>query len=314
MWDSTSLFTKFLNKTKNYFKNFKLLSWVTMMKKIALITGANSGIGLATAMDLARTGVTVCLACRNMAKAEAARTRILEIVPTATVELYSLDLASLDSIHRMVDAFKQKHKCLDVLINNAGTAPLKQQFTQDGFELQFGVNYLGPFLLTHLLLPLLEAAVPANGEARIVHVASIAHMLGQLQEQSFRGEVPYRPLGAYAQSKLCNLMFNFALARRLPQGVTTQAFHPGGVDSEIWRDLPRVVYMLLRLFLISPERAGIMAVDLAVGSAHKGETGGYYSVQWPRPVSRTARSIEKQDWLYNKSCALVGIDGIKTYS
>lgn len=311
MMDSTSLFTKFLNKTKNYFKNFKLLSWVTMMKKIALITGANSGIGLATALDLVRTGVTVCLACRNMSKAEAARQQILQAVPTATVELYQLDLASFESIHQMVAAFKQNHKCLDVLINNAGIAPLNQQFTQDGFELQFGVNYLGAFLLTHLLLPLLEAAVPVSGEARIIHVASIAHMLGQLNEASFCGKTPYSPTSAYAQSKLCNLMFNFALARRLPKGVTTQAFHPGGVDSEIWRDLPRLVYLLLRLFLISPERAGIMAVDLAVGSAHKGETGGYYSVQWPRPISRIARDIQKQDWLYDKSCELAGIDGIK---
>lgn len=310
MWDSTSLFTKFLNKTKNYFKNFKLLSWVTMMKKIALITGANSGIGLATALDLARTGVTVCLACRNMAKAEEARQQILQAVPTATVELYQLDLASFDSIHAMVDAFKQNHKCLDVLINNAGTVALKQQFTQDGFEMQFGVNYLGPFLLTHLLLPLLEAAVPVSGEARIIHVASIAHMLGQLNQASFRGETPYSSVGAYAQSKLGNLMFNFALARRLPKGVTTQAFHPGGVDSEIWRDLPRLVYLLLRLFLISPERAGIMAVDLAVGSAHKGETGGYYSVQWPRPISRIARDLNKQNWLYDKSCELAGITGL----
>lgn len=310
MMDSTSLFTKFLNKTKNYFKNFKLLSWVAMMKKIALITGANSGIGLATALDLARTGVTVCLACRNMTKAEAARQQILQVVPTATVELYQLDLSSFESIRNMVECYKKNHQCLDVLINNAGTAPLKQHLTEDGFELQFGVNYLGPFLLTHLLLPLLEAAVPVSGEARIVHVASIAHILGQLDESTFCGKTPYRPASAYAQSKLCNLMFNFALARRLPKGVTTQAFHPGGVDSDIWRDLPRLVYLLLRLFLISPERAGIMAVDLAVGSAHKGETGGYYSVQWPRPVSRTARDVEKQDWLYQKSCELAGIAGL----
>lgn len=278
-----------------------------MMKKIALITGANSGIGLATAVDLARTGVTVCLACRNRAKAELARQHILQFVPTATVEVYQLDLASFESIHQMVEAFRQKHQCLNVLINNAGTAPLKQQFTQNGFELQFGVNFLGPFLLTHLLLPFLQAAVPVSGEARIVHVASIAHMLGKLNEASFQGKIAYSAAAAYAQSKLCNLMFNFALARRLPQGVTTQAFHPGAVDSAIWRDLPRLVYQLLRLLLITPERAGIMAVDLALGSAHKGQSGGYYSVQWPCPVSRTARDIAKQDWLYQKSCELTSI-------
>lgn len=278
-----------------------------MMKKIALITGATSGIGLATALDLARTGVTVCLACRNMAKAEVARQQILQAVPTATVEIYYLDLASFESIAQLVEAFKQKHKCLDILINNAGTVPLKPQLTENGFELQFGVNYLGPFLLTHLLLPVLEAAVPFSGEARIIHVASIAHMLGTLDEASFLGKTPYAATRAYAQSKLCNLMFNFALSRRLPKGVTTQAFHPGGVDSEIWRELPRFIYALLRLFLISPERAGIMAVDLAVGSAHKGASGGYYSVQWPCPVSRLARDTQKQDWLYAKSCELANI-------
>lgn len=277
------------------------------MKKLALITGGNSGIGLAMARQLAMRGVAVCLACRNQDKAAAARDLILQLAPGAQVELHVLDLASFASIRRFAEQFAAQHAQLDVLINNAGAAPLTRQFTAEGFELQFGANYLGHFLLTHLLLPQLQATAGARGEARIVHVASIAHMLGRLDERSFRGQTRYRPGAAYAQSKLANLMFSNALARRLPPGITSQAFHPGGVDSAIWRDFPKPVYLALKPFLISPERAGALGADLAVSPEHAGRNGGYYSVQWPRPVSRTARDAERQDWLYQKSCELTGV-------
>lgn len=278
------------------------------MHKIAVITGGNSGIGLATAQELAARGTRVCLACRNQDKGAQARDLILARTPGAEVELYSLDLASFASIRAFAQAFAGQHPHLDVLINNAGAAPLSQQFTQEGFELQFGANYLGHFLLTHLLLPRLAAAVQVKGEARVVHVASIAHMFGQIRPDTFRGMKRYRPGAAYAQSKLANLMFSNALARRLPTGITSQALHPGGVDSEIWRDLPRLAYLAIKPFLITPERGGHLAAELAVGSAHARENGGYYSAQWPRPISRTARSHAGQDELYRMSCELTGVE------
>jgi NAD(P)-dependent dehydrogenase (short-subunit alcohol dehydrogenase family) len=280
------------------------------MDKIVVVTGGNSGIGLAMAQELAARGARVCLACRNQGKAAEARDRILARTPGAHVELYELDLASFDSIRAFAQRFAADHAHLDVLLNNAGAAPLSQQFTQEGFELQFGGNYLGHFLLTHLLLPRLSAAVQVKGEARVVHVASIAHMLGRIRPDTFRGMKRYSPGAAYAQSKLANLMFSNALARRLPTGVTSQALHPGGVDSEIWRDLPRLAYLAIKPFLITPERAGRLGADLALSAEHARENGGYYSAQWPRPVSRTARSHAAQDELYRLSCELTGVEGL----
>lgn len=280
------------------------------MHKIVVITGGNSGIGLAMAQEIAARGARVCLACRNLDKAAQARDLILARTPGAEVEIHALDLASFESIRAFVRSFAERHAHIDVLINNAGAAPLSQQFTAEGFELQFGANYLGHFLLTHLLLPRLAAAVQLKGEARVVHVASIAHMLGRIRPDSFRGMKRYRPGAAYAQSKLANLMFSNALARRLPAGVTSQAFHPGGVDSEIWRDLPRLAYLALKPFLITPERAGHLGAELALGAAHARENGGYYSAQWPRPLSRTARSHAAQDELYRQSCELTGVDAL----
>src|SRR5690606_3242999 len=127
------------------------------MHKIAVITGGNSGIGLAMAQELAARGTRLCLACRNQDKAAQARDLILARTPGAEVELYALDLASFASVRAFAAALSERHPHIDVLINNAGAAPLSQQFTAEGFELQFGANYLGHFLLTHLLLPRLVA-------------------------------------------------------------------------------------------------------------------------------------------------------------
>ena len=278
------------------------------MTKTVLITGGNSGIGLAMAHELAARGATVCLACRNSAKAAAARDGILARTPGARVELFSLDLASFARIRRFAEAFSERHPRLDALINNAGAVPLTQQFTAEGFELQFGANYLGPFLLTHLLLPSLKVAAAASGDARIVHVSSIMHNLGRIHPDSFRGQPTYRPMTAYAQSKLANLMFSNALARRLGSGLSTQAMHPGGVASSIYRELPTQVYALLKLFLISPERAGAMGADLAIAPAYRNRSGQYHSVQWPRPVSGQARSVAGQEALYGESCQLAGVE------
>lgn len=276
------------------------------MSPLVLITGGNAGIGLATAQQLAQRGARLVLACRNAARAEAARGRIQAAAPGAQVEVLPLDLASLESVRRLAATVAERHPQVDVLINNAGAVPLKPMTTAEGFEWQFGANYLGHVLLTHLLLPSLQAAAGQTGEARIVHVSSIAHNFGRIDPSTFRGGTK-RPLAAYAQSKLGNLMFNFALARRLPASVTTQALHPGGVDSEIYRELPKAVYAVMRLFLISPERAGQLVTSLALDPQWKGRTGDYHSVQWPKPVSRTARDRRQQDELYETSCRLLGL-------
>lgn len=281
------------------------------MRKTVIITGGNSGIGLSMAHELAKQGATVCLACRDQGKAAAARDEILRRTPGAQVELYKLDLSSFTAIHAFVQAFSQRHDRLDALINNAGAVPIKQQFTQDGFELQFGGNYLGPFLLTHLLMPLLQVTADhggrSQGDARIVHLSSIAHNLGRIDLDTAKGRKPYRVLPAYAQSKLGNLMFSNTLARKLPAGITSQAMHPGGVASPIYRELPRWQYAVMRPFLIGPDRPGKLAAELAIGSNRRGENGGYFSIQHPRIVSRLAKDQALQEALYQQSCTWAGV-------
>lgn len=277
------------------------------MPKVVVITGGNSGIGLAIAHEVAKRGAVVCLPCRDQAKGMRARDEILRATPGAQVELYELDLASFAKIRAFAEAFKARHDKLDALINNAGVYCETQQFTADGYEQMFGANYLGPVLLTHLLLPLLQKAATEDGEARIVHMASIGHNVGRIDPATFRGRKPYFALPAYGQSKLGNLMFSNVLSRRLPKGISSQAMHPGGVASPLYRELPGWQYAVLKPFLIGPERPGKLAADLALAPEHRGETGGYYSIQHPKLVSSTAKNVAAQNDLYEQSCKLLGI-------
>lgn len=277
------------------------------MSKTVVITGANTGIGLAMAHELAGRGDTVVMACRNQTKADAARAEILARTPGAQLDVLSLDLSSFDHIRRFAAELAARHGKVDALINNAGASPIKQEFTADDFELQFGANYLGPFLLTHLLLPQLEAAAADTGDARIVHLASIIHNIGRIDPDTFRGRKRYITLAAYAQSKLGNLMFSNALSRRLPVGLSTNAMHPGGVDSDIYRELPGFIHAPLKLFLIPPEKPARLGADLAIGEEYRGRSGEYYTAQWPKPVSRSSRNVAKQEDLYARSCELTGV-------
>ena len=271
--------------------------------KTVVITGGNTGIGLATAKQIAQRGARVILACRDQNKASAAREQILQAAPTAAVEIYALDLASFDSIRSFAEKVMQDHPAIDVLINNAGAYPVRQQYTREGFELQFGVNYLGHFLLTHLLLPALAAA----GSARIVHLSSIMHNLGKLNFGSFKGRQHYSGTAAYAQSKLANAMFNADLARRLPTNITTNAVHPGGVESDIYREMPGWVYRILKLFLITPDRAAFLISDMALGDNWSGRNGEFKSAHGPLPIAKAVKDKELCDMLYDESCRLTKV-------
>ena len=202
--------------------------------KLAVITGANSGVGFHAALELARAAAQVILACRNLDKAEAARRRILAQVPDAQVETALLDLASLASVRAFADKFLAQQRSLDLLINNAGVMALPtRQVTPDGFEMQFGTNHLGHFALTGLLLPAIFAA-PAP---RIVTVSSIAHRGGHIRFNDLQWTRGYKPWPAYRQSKLANLYFAFELARRLRTAhpsVASIAVHPGVATTNLF--------------------------------------------------------------------------------
>src|SRR5215471_16882860 len=193
--------------------------------RLAVITGANTGIGLETARVLAARGASVVLAVRDIDKGKAAAARIAGAAPGATVTVQPLDLASLESILAAAADLRARHPAIDLLINNAGVMFPPRQTTGDGFELQLGTNHLGPFALTGLLLPQM---LPVPG-SRVVTVSSLAHRLrARINFDDLQSERSYRRVAAYGQSKLANLMFTYELQRRLSGAGTTIAVaaHP----------------------------------------------------------------------------------------
>ena len=199
-----------------------------MKGKLAIVTGANSGLGFHTARELARKGAHVVLACRSKDKTEAALRDIRAAVPGALVEFMPLDLSDLDSVRAFAEAYKAKHKRLDILCNNAGVMALPLRRTKQGFEMQIGTNHLGHFALTGLLMDVLRAT-PGS---RVVSVASMAHRWTRgldLEDLNFERR-SYRKWDAYGKSKLANLLFTYELQRRLAKngaGTIAVAAHPG---------------------------------------------------------------------------------------
>jgi NAD(P)-dependent dehydrogenase (short-subunit alcohol dehydrogenase family) len=194
--------------------------------KLALVTGANSGLGLHATRGLAAHGAHVVMACRDLAKARTAMRRISAEIPHAKLEVLALDLADLSSVRRFAETLTERHERLDLLCNNAGVMALPHRTTRDGFEMQIGTNHLGHFALTGLLLPLLMR----SGAARVVTVSSLAYMIGRIRFDDLSWTQRYAKWPAYAQSKLANLLFAVELARRLQAAsskVISTAAHPG---------------------------------------------------------------------------------------
>jgi NAD(P)-dependent dehydrogenase (short-subunit alcohol dehydrogenase family) len=194
--------------------------------RTAVVTGANSGLGLVTARELARHGASVTLACRNTGKGEQALQSIQSEVPSASLALMALDLSSLDSVQQFAERYRAEHTGLDLLVNNAGVMAPPRKLTVDGFEMQFGTNHLGHFALTAQLIGLMEG----RDDARVVTVSSNAHKMGAIKFDDLQREHGYRRWSAYGQSKLANLMFALELNRRARAGhvaVKSLAAHPG---------------------------------------------------------------------------------------
>jgi NAD(P)-dependent dehydrogenase (short-subunit alcohol dehydrogenase family) len=194
--------------------------------KVCVVSGANSGLGYESALVLAEKGATVIMACRNLEKAQRARDAIKAAVPSAKLELMKLDLASLKSIHAFAQTYKRTYDRLDVVIHNGGVVGPPRSVTEDGFETQFGVNYLAPFALTGLVLEVL-LQTPAS---RVVTISSRMHTSGKIAWDDLMSERQYAPWSAYTQSKLAILLFTFELNRRLDAkgtGTSAIAAHPG---------------------------------------------------------------------------------------
>jgi NAD(P)-dependent dehydrogenase (short-subunit alcohol dehydrogenase family) len=266
-----------------------------------LITGANTGIGFATAEQLVKQGQHVILACRNPQKAQDAQNK-LRALNQGQVDLISLDLNSLELTRKAADEIADRYGNLDVLINNAGLFAKTKQLTADGFEQQFGVNYLGHFLLTQKLLPVLQKAP----KARIVHLASIAHWAGSIKPNKFRAEGFYNPLFYYGQSKLANLLLSNALAEQMANStITNNALHPGGVASDIYRDLPKPVYEVMKLGLVPTSIPAKLITQMATGDEWSKRNGEYVSAHMPVWKSPHAKNQQLARDLYAQSMDLV---------
>lgn len=202
--------------------------------KVVIVTGANSGIGKETAIDLARRGGKIYIACRDMKRGEDALKEIKERSESQNVYLLQLDLSSMESIRQFSKKFHELEAQLHVLINNAGVMAIPRATTKDGFEMQIGTNHMGHFLLTNLLLDLLKQSAPS----RVVVVSSLFHWYGRINREDLNSEKSYWRWIAYGQSKLANILFTRELARRLEgSGVTANAVHPGAVRTELMRDI-----------------------------------------------------------------------------
>lgn len=254
----------------------------------ALVTGANSGIGLPTALHLARHGAHVLLACRNSGKGADAAARILRQAPTASVESVRLDLADLASVRALAATLTDRLDGLDLLVNNAGVGMIARQVTADGFEAQFGTNHLGHFALTGLLLPLLLA----RPDARVVTVSSDNHAKAGLDFDDLNAERSYSRTTQYARSKLANLLFTLELQRRADAAgadLRSLAADPGTTATNIGA-APRVVSALMRLFLQSPEKGALTSLHAATFPDAKG--GDFYG-PGPTPLAPAPGALDE---------------------
>lgn len=249
-----------------------------MTGKVVLITGANSGIGKATAHDLAKRGAKVYLACRDEGRGKAAEQEIISATGNKKVFYRQMDLASLDSVREFAKKFLAEESQLDVLVNNAGMVYPKYKETRDGFEMQMGVNHLGHFLLTNRLLDLMKK----NSHSRIINISSLAHKFGRIDKSDLMNvKKRYIPFKAYGNTKLANVLFTRELSRHLLNtGVTVNAVHPGVVRTEIWKT-PKTLggkmwMFVMETFFKSPEEGAQTMIRCAVDPELKEVTGEYF--------------------------------------
>lgn len=284
--------------------------------KTIFITGANTGLGYEAAKVLAGRGARVLIGCRSKDKALQACSKILAEHPEADIAVVELDLSSLDSVKKAAKTVAREPR-LDVLINNAGIMIPPYELTRDGFESQFGVNHLGPFALTGLLLDKLRS----TPDSRVVSTASIAHKRGKIHFDDINAEQGYNAIARYAQSKLANLYFTYELQRRLAASgakIISVAAHPGIATTELSRYLPRALVMLTPLFqplfntaaqgawptLCAATMPGVRGGDY-YGPAKRLETAGP-AVKVKSTGSSHDRAVARELW--DLSIAMTGVD------
>lgn len=271
-----------------------------LVSRVHLVTGANTGIGLVTARELARRGARVFVVCRTMEKAAVTAEAIRREAGNELIEPLALDLSRLASVRACAEAFLRRDEPLHVLINNAGLAG-RHGVTADGFEIAFGVNHLGHFLLTVLLLERMGQSAPS----RVVTVASKAHFRAKaIDLDAVRGRTrSLTGIQEYAVSKACNVLFSAELARRTAGGgVTCYSLHPGVVASDIWRNVPWPVRPLMRLRRMLPVEEGAGTTLYCATSPEVAEQSGlYYDACKVKTPSELASDASLAEELWNRS-------------
>ncbi|KAK4875262.1 hypothetical protein RN001_011684 [Aquatica leii] len=275
-----------------------------LVGKTALVTGANTGIGFYTAQDFAKRGARVILACRDLSKAEEAKSKIIEATGNPNVVVKIVDLSSLASVRKFAVEIKATEDRLDILVNNAGVAFFKNSFTQDDLSLSMQVNHFGPFLLTILLLGLLKRSSPS----RIVMVSSSLAQMAQLNIDDLNN-VPnrwFKQLIEYSNTKLCNILIANELARRLKQtGVDVNSVHPGAVQTDVLRYLPsvkqRIAKFITKLFYKTTEEGAQTTIYVAVSKEISGTSGAYYADCKKCKMIKAANNVQLANELWQKS-------------
>lgn len=298
---------------KDYVAGGACPSKATIPGKTVIVTGANTGIGKQTALELARRGGRVILACRDKEKCEAAAKDIRGETLNHHVTAHHLDLASLKSVREFAARIVEEEERVDILINNAAVMRCPHWTTEDGFEMQFGVNHLGHFLLTNLLLDKLKASAPS----RIINLSSLAHVAGHIDFDDLNWQARrYDTKAAYCQSKLAVVLFTKELSRRLQgTGVTANALHPGVARTELGRHtgmhnsafssltLGPIFWLLVK----SPQLAAQPSTYLAVAEELEGVSGKYFDGLREKAAAPEAEDEEVARRLWAESARLVGL-------
>ena len=279
------------------------------MNKLSLITGATSGIGKATASELAKLGFDLILTARNEIKGKSLSDSLSKKYKIKS-EFIKCDISSLNDVKTLAEKVKSKYNRLDVLVNNAGSRFPDYQKSVDGIELTFATNHLGHFLLTHLLMDLLRK----SSSARIVNVSSSAHAVKEIDVDDLTSPKNYNRSLVYGRSKLANILFTYQLSQKLNgQNITVNALHPGGVASNFAKNeglvrwIKHISYYLLKRNLLTPKQGAETVVYLASAREVEGITGKYFYKKKEKKSSDESYNIEKAKQLWELSEKLCGI-------
>lgn len=267
-------------------------------KKMAVITGANSGIGMEASKKLSRLGYHVVMTVRTEASVETTLSTVSDDFPEFSGQVEVMDLSSLASVQECAQSINDQFGKIDVLVNNAGILPKKGSLTAEGYEIQFCVNYLAPALFTLLLLEKLKC----SEAGRIVNVSSMTHKGAVMEKSSWRSIEGYRTMKAYRQSKLALTMFTNELSQRLSNSaVCAFSMHPGAVASNIYRDQPKFIQWVVGLLFISSERGAHNLIEVATSERLEGQTGLYFHGIKEKSPDRRAEDRGLLSWLWRET-------------